>query len=198
MVTAYTANYADGLESAKEFMVGAINLMGVMVEHRDEPGAQIPVVFKPNIDHLVQSLNKTHEELTAFMAKSDQEIAREIDRDYEEKKRALAKRIEKAVAANKRIDRLKKAIEDHNFPEDLKDYQEFMISLLELGNNYVPSNNFESKITVEQYRKEQVRLYEQSIKQTEDEITNEIKRAQEKTEWVAKALEVIDEIDESL
>jgi hypothetical protein len=189
MPTGYTADVQSGkVTEFNEFAIRCARAFGALIMMRDDPqDAPIPEKFEPS-DYHANALTKLNAERFALVAMSDEAADKAAATEYEKAVASRAESIARRAADKERYETMLAKVRAWTPPSaDHVNMKEFMEKQL------TESIDFDCrgysypepvKLTGESWRAERLASVKRDIEYHTEKDAEEIKRANERTEWV--------------
>jgi len=189
MPTGYTAELMEKGQTFHEFIMGCSRAFGALITMRDDPkDAMIPKRFEPSNYH-AKSITESLGELAKLKSMTDKEKLAFGQAEKDEDIKSIERRFEKQRVENKRLEAMEANVRAWNPPTyDHRGLKDFMLEQINISKNdsrYIQTS-LDAAIDKPEmvYYVEAVSNASHNIKYHTEENDKEIKRANERTEWV--------------
>lgn len=201
MPTGYTAYIEEGdIDTGRDFILLCTRAFGVAMEIREEPlSVPTPEVFVPNIKYCTDSLKRATTEKARLTKLSKEEWHEECVKNREERIQKTKQEYEQAVELDKKYLKVKQEVEEWNPPENCKEIKKFALEQIQISRPNL-NHYLEWIVLAEQEEPDEDRYEarmescERDIAYAQERIAEEIKRAEEKTQFMK---ELCDSLRES-
>ena len=202
MPTGYTCFIEDGdITNGRDFILLCTRAFGIAMDIREEPlTVPTPKVFEPDVKYHTDCLNKAIEEKTRLTEMTIEEWHLECVKDREKRIAEAKKHYEDDLELDKKYLKIKHEVEEWNAPDDCKEIKKFALEQIKISRPDL-SHAHEWLVLAEQEIDEDERFdahmksIERDITYHQEHIAEEIKRAEERTQFMK---ELCDSLKESL
>lgn len=188
MPTGYTSDIYEGKEiSTKEFIMKCARAFGANISIREE-GLDFDIpVYEPSDYHL-KSIEKAKLSIEKLSTKTDEEIQKEIDDNYEKRLKENQEIIQKKVDLEKRYSKMLEEVRNWTPPTDehvkLKEYA--INQLLDSIYHDCDTKYYEQEIekeTVDEYRVSRMKYLTEDLERSIESHKKEIESVNKRNEW---------------
>lgn len=187
MPTGYTAAIKDGI-TFKQFAMTCARAMGALIMMRDEPsGAEIPAAFPPSTHHRDQ-LARLRDELGNLRAMTVAEIEKAADASYVTSIESHQKRVLERDELRAKYQKMLGDVNAWQAPTPgHEDFKKFMVEQITSSIDWDCSHKFDdapARATAQEWIEARLATTLQSIDYHTKGDAEEIKRTQERNDWV--------------
>lgn len=190
MPTGYTADIKDGI-SFKTYAMNCARAFGACIELRDEPGGgeQIPEAFAPS-DYHAKAAQKARDELAAVLAMSPAETERAAAKAWDAAETSRITTMQAKVAQRVAYEAMLSKVQAWTPPtEEHKGLHEFMATQIIESIRFDCDLSYYEKLTPRlsgaQWAWNEATRLNRDVAYHEREHAAEVKRAGDRTAWVA-------------
>lgn len=191
MPTGYTSFIEDGdIDNGRDFILLCTRAFGIAMDIREEPlTVPTPTVFVPDVKYHTDCLKKAVDEKARLADMTKEEWHAECVKDREKRIAEAKKHYEKDVELYNKYLKIRKEIKDWNAPENCIEIKKFALEQIEISKPDL-NHAHEWMALAEQEIDEDVRFdarmksLERDITYHKEHIAEEIKRAEEKTQFM--------------
>lgn len=199
MATGYTYRVIEEDQSFEDFALHCMTAFGACIEQRDSNDIK-PKLRKIDTYHY-DKIKETAKKLSDFLDKSDEDIQKEIDNQYQKDVEYYESKKEKDAKIKTKLLEFKERIYKLNFPEgDYNQYKKFMLEQIDETIKFDCSGRFYNKPvkpSLNEYKNSKIGSYEHRINYHKDAWEKHQKNVEASNNWIkgaAKAIRV--EIEE--
>jgi hypothetical protein len=193
MPTGYTYKLIDEDQSFEDFALHCMTAFGACIEQRDSNDTK-PKLRKIDTYHY-DELKEATKELGDFLNKSDEEIQKEIDDQYQEDVEYYKTQKEKNKKIKIKLLEIKERIHKLNFPEgDYAHYKEFMLEQIDRTIEHDCSDRYENepvKPSLKEYKNSKIESYNWNINYHKDSWEKHQKNVEDSNRWIRGATRAI-------
>lgn len=188
MPTGYTSDIYEGKEiSAKKYILKCARAFGANVTIREEGlDFEIPI-YEPNDFHL-KNIERTKLNIEKLSSKTDEEIEKEINDNYEKRLKENQESIQKKLELEKRYTKILEDVRNWNPPTDehinLKEYA--INQLLDSINHDCDTRYYEQEIekeSVAEYRISKLKYLTEDLERSIESHKKEVENVNKRNEW---------------
>ena len=202
MPTGYTCFIEDGdITTGRDFILLCTRAFGIAMDIREEPlTVPTPMVFEPDVKYHTDCLKKAVDEKARLTEMTKDEWHAECVKDREKRIAEAKKHYEDDLELDKKYLKVKHEVEEWNAPDNCKEIKKFALEQIKISR---PDLNHahewltlaEQEIDEDERFDVHMKSVEQDITYHQERIAEEIKRAEERTQFMK---ELCDSLKESL
>lgn len=200
MPTGYTVGIEDGtITTGKDFLKLCTRAFGVALELKDEPlSVPTPVKFEPDT-YYAKRLKEAESDFENFKSMSFEDAKAEMIKAYEDRIDMYKTMLKNSLRRNEQYAKVRDEVEAWNPPtEDHRELKKFALNQIDMCidsqewidryREYAKELLDDSDNAVTEYIHEQTEFRRQSVKRAKESWEEEIKRTEDKNEWMRQFL----------
>lgn len=192
MATGYTHRVQNGeVVEVKDYILNCARQFGALMHMREDNSTDIK--YREVGDYHLKSLNKASDNLEQLKKMTDEDIKKEIDKNYEERIKSINRSIDKQEKDRERYLNMIEKVNEWNPPtKEHLNLKEFAIKQLQESikhdceNTYIQIMKKElRKETISEYRDNMMKLYSKEIEYHNDSYQKEIAAVEGVNKWIS-------------